>query len=148
MSISRIELQGQISRANDYTTIKHNEDSKAMVDQSNFQNQFNKSINDKLHQVRHGDNADYENKRFDAKDKGDNQYAGDGGRQRKKHSDKDDSGEKVILKGIGSFDMKIEESSWYGSNRNSSAHHRSDRFDTGVCTACRQTKGRRDLSED
>ena len=107
MSISRIELQGQISRANDYTTIKHNEDNKAVVDQNNFQNQFNKTIHNKLQQVRHGDNADQEKKRFDAKDKGKNQYAGDGGKQRKKHSDKNDPGEKVILKGIGSFDMKI-----------------------------------------
>ena len=37
MSINRIELQGTITRAQDYTTIKHNQDNKGMVDQSNFQ---------------------------------------------------------------------------------------------------------------
>lgn len=42
MSISRIELQGTITRAQDYTAIKHNEDNKGIVDQSNFQTQFHK----------------------------------------------------------------------------------------------------------
>ena len=32
MSINRIELQGTITRAQDYTTIKHNQDNKGMVD--------------------------------------------------------------------------------------------------------------------
>ncbi|GFI46095.1 hypothetical protein IMSAGC019_01408 [Lachnospiraceae bacterium] len=38
--ISRVEIQGQVTRAQDFTTIKQNEDNKGMVDQSNFQQQF------------------------------------------------------------------------------------------------------------
>lgn len=54
MTISRIELQGQITRAQDFTTIKQNEDNKGMVDQTNFQNQFHQNIDQHLHQVRRG----------------------------------------------------------------------------------------------
>lgn len=106
MSISRIELQGTITRAQDYTTIKHNDDNKGMVDQTNFQNQFHKAVDNKLTQVHHGENAEYENKRFDAKDKGSNQYSGDGGRQRKKDSEQEQDG-KVMIKSMRRFDMKI-----------------------------------------
>lgn len=108
MSISRVELQGQITRAQDYTTIKHNEDNKGMVDQSNFQTQFHKTVDNKMTQVHHGENAENQGKRFDAKDKGNGQYAGDGGRQRKKESGKDLDGDgKVVLKNMSRFDMKI-----------------------------------------
>ena len=44
MTISRVEIQGQVTRAQDFTTIKHNEDNKGMVDQSNFQRQFDQSV--------------------------------------------------------------------------------------------------------
>lgn len=108
MSISRIEIQGQISRAQDYTAIKHNEDHKGAVDQNNFQNQFHKAVDSKLNQVHQGDNTENFKKRHDAKEKGNGQYAGDGGRHRRHGSEnEEDSGERVMLKGFGSFDIKI-----------------------------------------
>lgn len=106
MSISRIELQGTITRAQDYTTIKQNQDNKGMIDQSNFQTQFHKAVDTKLTQVHHSDNAENENKRFDAKEKGNGQYSGDGGRQRKKDAEKEQDG-KVMIKNMSRFDMKI-----------------------------------------
>ena len=105
MTISRVELQGQVTRAQDFTTIKHHEDNKGMVDQSNFQRQFDQSVDNKLHQVHQGDRAENEGKRFDAKEKGNGNYAGDGGRRRKKEEQKEDG--KVLIKGRSSFDMKI-----------------------------------------
>ena len=98
MTISRVEIQGQVTRAQDFTTIKHNEDNKGMVDQSNFQRQFDQTVENKIRQVHHK-----EQKKYDAKEKGNGSYSGDGGRKRKK------SGEdgKVILKSQGGFDMKI-----------------------------------------
>ena len=97
MSISRIELQGTITRAQDYTAIKHNEDNKGIVDQSNFQTQFHKAVENKATQVHKGDDTE----------KGNTKYSGDGGKHRKKDQDSDDIDGKVILKGIGRFDMKI-----------------------------------------
>ncbi len=104
MTISRIELQGQITRAQDFTTIKQNEDNKGMVDQTNFQNQFHQNIDQHLHQVRRGDATENQNKKFDAKEKGNGNYEGDGGKRRNKKEEPDG---KVIPKGQGSFDIKI-----------------------------------------
>ena len=108
MSINRIELQGTITRAQDYTTIKHNQDNKGMVDQSNFQAQFHKTVENKATQVHQGDNTENNKKKYDAKEKGNGEYSGDGGKKRKKDQDKDkDADGRVVLKGIGRFDMKI-----------------------------------------
>lgn len=103
MTISRVELQGQVTRAQDFTTIKHNEDNKVAVDQTNFQNQFDQTVETKVRQVNQGDHAENRGKRFDAKEKGNGSYSGDGGQKRKK--EKEDG--KVVLKGQGGFDMKI-----------------------------------------
>ena len=105
MTISRVELQGQVARAQDFTNIKQNEDNKGMVDQLNFQRQFDQTVDNKLRQVQQGDKAENEGKRFDAKDKGNGNYTGDGGQKRRKKEIEGDG--KVILKGRGSFDMKI-----------------------------------------
>lgn len=106
MSISRIELQGTITRSQDYTTIKQNQDNKGMIDQSNFQTQFHKTIDTKSTQVHHSDNAESKEKRFDAKDKGNGQYAGDGGKQRKRESEKESDGT-FMIKNMSRFDIKI-----------------------------------------
>ena len=55
MTISRIELQGQVTRAQDFTTVKQNEDNKGLVDQSNFQRQFDRTVDNKLRQVNQGE---------------------------------------------------------------------------------------------
>lgn len=104
MAISPLVTHGTIARTQDFTTIKHNEDQKGLIDQSNFQQQFRKEVNDRPHQVNRQDNADFYNRNFDAKDKGDNQYYGDGGKNRKRQQEEPG---KVIIKGQNSFDMKI-----------------------------------------
>ncbi len=105
MTISRVELQGQVTRAQDFTNIKHNEDNKGTVDQSNFQQQFHQTVEARARQVIQGDRTENEGKNFDAKEKGNGHYAGDGGKHRKKEEKERDG--KVVLKGRGSFDMKI-----------------------------------------
>ena len=69
MTISRVEIQGQLTRAQDFTTIKQNQDNKGLVDQTNFQKQFNQTVENKVRQVHQGDKAENEGKRFDAKEK-------------------------------------------------------------------------------
>lgn len=101
--ISHIELQGQITRSQDFTTIKHNEENKGMVDQVNYQQVFEENVETKVRQVRQGDRSENEGKRPDAKEEGNGRYSGDGGRRRKK---KEEDG-RVVLKGHNSFDMKI-----------------------------------------
>lgn len=105
MSISRVEIQGQVTRAQDFTTIKQNEDNKGMVDQSNFQQQSVRDADNRMHQVNRGDQTENRQKRFDAKEQGSNTYSGDGGQKRKRQDAKEDG--KVLVKGRSSFDMKI-----------------------------------------
>lgn len=104
MAIGPIELQGTIARTQDIYTIKQNEDQKVTVDQNNFQNQFSKEVNDRPHQVNQSENADFLNRKFDAREKGSNQYSGDGGKN-KKHKKEEDG--RVLVKGQNRFDVKI-----------------------------------------
>ena len=103
MAIGPIEMS-TIVRAQDFTTIKQNEDQKGFIDQSNLQQQFNKEIKDRPHQVSQQENADFMNRKFDAKEKGDNQYSGEGGKRQKQEKEADG---KVIIKGQAGFDIKI-----------------------------------------
>lgn len=102
MAFGSIEIT-TITRAQDYTTIKHNEDNKGFTDQTNIGQQIQKDTIQRAKEVRSSDNADWHNRKFDAKDKGDNEYSGDGGRGRKREEKK----EQVIVNGRKSFDIKI-----------------------------------------
>ncbi|MCM1111768.1 MAG: hypothetical protein NC399_00790 [Muribaculum sp.] len=102
MAFGAIELT-TISRAQDYTTIKHNEDNKGLVEQTNLGQQAQKTETQRANSVTGSDQTEWQNKRQDARDKGSNEYAGDGGRNRRKN----EQNSRVIVKGRGSFDMKI-----------------------------------------
>lgn len=90
MAIGHVELNTAMTRIQDYTSMKHNEDQKSSVQQDQFQNQFNKELNKDIKQVTKSDQSEYQNKteyqnkKFDAREKGSNQYHGDGGKNRKK----------------------------------------------------------------
>ncbi len=102
MAFGSIEIP-TITRAQDYTTIKHNEDNKAFVDQTNIGQQAERTANQRATTVRSSDDTEWHNKQPDARDKGSNEYAGDGGSRRRKK----EPVEQVVIKGRGSFDMKI-----------------------------------------
>lgn len=106
MAIGQIEIQGQITRAHDMTTYKHHEDTKGMVEQANVGVQFAKHVEAQLAKVNQKGQPEYQNKKFDAKEKGSNEYNGDGGQRRKEENKKETDG-KVILKGIGNFDISL-----------------------------------------
>ncbi len=97
MAIGFVEMQGQITRAQDFTTIKHNEDTRGLVDQANFGQQVTKQIERQVNRVNEGKQPEYHERKFDAKDKGDNEYGGDGGRGRRRRPGENPDG-KVIMK--------------------------------------------------
>lgn len=103
MAIGSISLQGQISRAQDFSTLKQNEDNKVTVDQGNFQSHFNKEVNHNLNRVHQGDNTENQGKKFDAKEKGGGEYTGDGGRRRKQQ----EKSEQMPKRPQHGFDIKI-----------------------------------------
>ena len=102
MAFGAIELT-TISRAQDYTTIKHNEDNKVNVDQTNFSEQFQKTTEQNIREVHSSDNPEWHERKPDAKEKGNGQYSGDGGRRRKSKP----SHEQVVVKGRTGIDIKI-----------------------------------------
>ncbi len=102
MAFGSLEIP-TIARSQDYMSIKHNEDSKTFVDQTNLGQQAQKTATQRATTVNEGDDAEWHNKQPDAREKGSNEYAGDGGRRRRRKETR----EQVVIKGRGSFDMKI-----------------------------------------
>lgn len=91
-----------ITRTQDYTVVKQNEDNRGFVQQTVIGQQQEKDILQRTREVRSSDNAEWQHKRFDAKDKGANEYAGDGGRRRRQENQ-----DQVQAKGRSGFDIKI-----------------------------------------
>lgn len=106
MAIGFVEMQGQITRAQDFTTIKHNEDNKSMLQQEIVEQHLTKQVERQSNRVNQSEQPEYHNRKFDAKDKGSNEYHGNGG-QSKKKSDKDKEEGKVLLKRVGHIDVSL-----------------------------------------
>lgn len=105
MSVRPVDF-GMLQRMNEVSQIKQNEVSKPMIDQSNIQNQFVKQINSKTEQVGKKDDLDNAEKKFDAKEKGSNNYFGSD--SKKNNSDETEQEEgRVYIKGQKGFDIKI-----------------------------------------
>ena len=101
MAFGAIEFT-TISRAQDYSMIKHNEDNKGFVDQTNFSQQVQKTAEQRVREVHSSDDTEWHQQNPDAKEKGNNEYHGDGGRHRRQGTDG-----RVVVKGQGGFDMKV-----------------------------------------
>lgn len=106
MAISPLEQLGSIGRTQDFSVIKQQEDAKEVAQQTVLQTQVDKHAQERLTQVSKTDRSEMADKKFDAKEKSENQYYGDGGRRRKQSKEADQAG-KVTLKGYESFDIKI-----------------------------------------
>lgn len=104
MAIGPIELTGMVTRSQDISLYKQNEDNKPMVDQSNIQVNVQKKADEQTKQVRNADNADFHEYRYDAKEKGNGAYQ-DNRKKGKKDNKKEDG--KVVVKQSSGFDMKI-----------------------------------------
>ena len=84
-----------ITRSQDYTTLKQNEDNRGITQQSNLVENMHKETDTRTKQVNQSDNA---------KEKGKGTYGGSGGEKKKKPKEPDGI---VKIKGQGSFDIKI-----------------------------------------
>lgn len=89
-----------MARSPEYTTIKQNEDNKAAMTQMTMGQQEDKAVKQRARQVVNKEETSWHQRKFDAKEQGDNQYSGDGGRNRK-------PADKVVVKGQQGFDVKV-----------------------------------------
>lgn len=103
MAFGTIEIVS-LTRTQDYTAMKQNEDNKGMIHQTSLGQRMEKKTEQLTREVHSSDNSDWQNKKFDAREKGSNEYAGDGGKKRRGTEQKQDQ---VIVKGHQGFDMKI-----------------------------------------
>ncbi len=97
MAIGHIEMQGQIMRAQDYSQIKQQDDQRPEVSQTILQQQMAKTETRQMTRVNSRTDIENQMKKFDAKEKGSNEYHGDGGKNRNQKKEEDG---KVILKGV------------------------------------------------
>ncbi|MCL2254761.1 MAG: hypothetical protein FWC09_09990 [Lachnospiraceae bacterium] len=102
-----ISIQGQVTRAVDFSPIKHNEDNRGFVDQLNIQKIKDDHEEAKAKQVGKKDETENQGERHDAKEKGKNEYYGNGGRGRGKNSDGVIIKKSTANKEIRSIDFKI-----------------------------------------
>ncbi len=102
MAFGTIEIT-TITRSQDYTTIKQNEDNKGMIDQNNSNIQVQKQTQELTQEVHSGNNAEWYKKKPDAKEKGGNEYSGYGRKKREKKEQQDH----VIVKNRQGFDVKV-----------------------------------------
>lgn len=104
MIVKPIDL-AMVQRMNDVSVIKQQENAKPMVDQQIISTQVEKEVNAKTEQVTKKENADNSDRKFDAKDKSDNEYYG---KQSRRNSNQNESDGKVFIKNTNnSFDVKI-----------------------------------------
>lgn len=102
MAFGSLEI-ASMPRAMDYTTIKQNEDNRPAFEQVTISQEALKTAEQQPKVVHDSDNAEWHTGQFDARDKGSNEYTGDGGR-RKKHEENQD---RVIKKEPHGFDIRI-----------------------------------------
>ena len=103
MAIGGIEMTS-IVRSQDYTAIKFNEDSKGVMQQSNLITSMHQQEEQRAKQVNQGKDADWQQKKFDAREKGNGHYAGNSGQRKKKQEEEK---AKNALYHSSGFDIKI-----------------------------------------
>lgn len=83
MAINRIDFQGSIMRTGDYSQ-KQGEDAKIAQDQNVFHSELKKEVDERRTTVTQTKETDeLQHEKHDAKEKGKNEYRGDGGRRRR-----------------------------------------------------------------
>lgn len=104
MAVGAIQ-NATIARVQDFSTIKQNEDNKGYMNQVSISQDQEEDKQQRARQVRSGDETNWQNKRQDAKEKGSNEYRGDGGKNRQGKKTVD----QMVIKDQPklSFDIKI-----------------------------------------
>ncbi|MCR5476505.1 MAG: hypothetical protein K6E92_02640 [Lachnospiraceae bacterium] len=100
---------GSVTRAQDFSIIKHNEDVKPVMDQITLSQQGERRAQQLAQDVVDTEQSEWYQRREDAAEQGDNPYQGDGGKGRRQARPKEEEHpDRVVVKGRPSgFDLKI-----------------------------------------
>ena len=108
MTVRPVHLNGMIRNTQDVSAIRHQENQRPAVEQQHIQIREEQKEQSKAQEVNKKDNADKEQKKYDAKEKGSNEYIH---HQKKKKKEKKenlpDGSVKIKQTMSGGFDIKI-----------------------------------------
>lgn len=108
MAIGNVDLGRMMTSVHQVVQTRQHEETRPAVEQGNMMDRFEQQVESKLTNVHQSDNADNRQKKFDAREKGSNEYTGNGGRGKKGSKDKEkDSDGMVRPKIVSGFDAKI-----------------------------------------
>lgn len=102
--ISPIETSGMISRTQDISLLRQNEENRGALDHMNIQNRLESKQEENFRTVHEADDSNKSDTHHDAKEKGKNEYFNMRKNSKKKPPAKED---KVIAKSRHGFDIKI-----------------------------------------
>lgn len=108
MTVRPVHLNGMIQNTQDVSAIRHQENQRPAVEQQHIQIREEQKEQSKAQEVNKKDNADKEQKKYDAKEKGSNEYINQ--RQKKKKEKKEnlpDGSVKIKQTMSSGFDIKI-----------------------------------------
>lgn len=105
MSVGPVYLNGMIQNTQDVGAMRHQENTRSAVEQQQIQVNVEKKEMSKAQEVQKKDNADPQEGKFDAKEKGSNEYQQNRKKQQKKKEILPDGS--VTVKRAHGFDMKI-----------------------------------------
>ena len=103
MAISPVLFNGSLGMSQGVASIRANEQNRPELMQVVTEQKHEQEVQTRLSRVRNADNTENHTGTMDSKEKGSNEYFGDGGRHRKKN---DDDGT-VLIKGKGGFDISV-----------------------------------------
>lgn len=95
---------GMIQQQNTVSQVRHEEDVRPMVEQQTTEVQLQKDIQTRAEQVNHKEDPNNRQKKFDAKDKSDNEYQPEH-KERKNQTSEDG---KVFIKGFEEIDFDVK----------------------------------------
>lgn len=101
--IRPVEFQGVMQRNQDVASIAHKENQMPHINNENALSQTKKEVEIKVRDVNQKEKAENRGKNHDAKEKGNNEYFGDGGKNRRKFSNTKGT---VVIKERKSFDAE------------------------------------------
>lgn len=105
MSINRIDF-GVMAVSGEVGNIKAAEEARPLMDQRNFQAQFNEEVDNQRNQITQKDNVGQGELHSDAQDKGSNEYMGDGGKNRRGSHNSDEDKSAILERQLSAEKME------------------------------------------
>ena len=107
MTVRPVHLNWMIQNTQDVSTIRHQENQRPALEQQNIQMREQQKEQSQAQEVHKKDDADNSQKKYDAKEKGSNEYENLHKKKRAKQENLPDGSVKIKMTMSGGFDIKI-----------------------------------------